>query len=281
MSVSALPPLPLGTPVEPLRPAAGLPGMPPVDAALPPRPPATPGLTELATPGSATGHATREASRSRLEAPAEGSDRELADAFRQLLDVPSMPDLDQFETLIRATFRRTLAEHVGGPFDPPDLLRRFIWRLEALLGSRSYEEVVDTRMRRFRIEEIHLLDRHTLGLVSFASIHPARHAEPRKAGLASHRLATLLAGHSLDQSHEIEFSKKLRILVRPGRWTVLAALVRGQPDPLAGTDLDYALRRIESLFAAPLADGGPVLQEIQPLLEECLLIHSPPCQVPK
>jgi hypothetical protein len=276
MSSAFIPPLPAGEPTGLQPPPTNLSGLPPVGepgtAADPPKP-APPGASPLSAPFAA-------ASPFVAGDPPPSPDEELAEALRELLGAAAMPDLEAFETLLRATLRRTLAEHGGGPFSQPDLLRRLHWRLDALLGSRSYEEVVDARMRRFRVEEIHLLDRHTLGLASFASIHPSRHAEPRRAHAATSRLAAMLDTLLPDRIHELEFSKDLRALVVPGRWTWLAALVRGRPDPLARPDLQFALRRIEARFATPLADGTPVLQEIQPMLEECLLIHSPPSPLP-
>jgi hypothetical protein len=56
---------------------------------------------------------------------------------------------------------------------------------------------------------------------------------------------------------------------------VLAAVVRGRPDALVDDDLHYALQRIKQNYGREIAAGVPLLIEIQPLLEECLLIHSP------
>ncbi|MCH7228036.1 hypothetical protein [Haloferula sp. A504] len=287
MSSLALPPLPLGVPVGGPARARPLPDMPPVTAATTPRPRPRP---EVSAP-LATETATRSAPPDRAPdvaplpqrspaPPRDYTDRELAEALRPVIGATALPNPDDFETLIRAAFRRTLAEHTGGPFDPPDLWHRAMWRLDALFSSRSFEETVDEKMRRFRIEEIHLLDRRDLALVSFASVNPARHADARKVQTTSGRLATMLAGRDHGEPGELPFSKKIRALVRPGEHTLLVALVRGRPDSLAGVDLDYALQRIESRYLTPLAEGEPLLQEIQPMLEECLLIHSPPAPIP-
>ncbi len=288
MSAVALPPLPVGIPVggpARRRPLPSLPSRSP--APVPPPDPSPRDLAPLATDsGERPPLAPNRPRLDPLPQPvadiptADFDDAQLAAALRPLVGAASMPDADEFERLIRAAFRRTLAEHSGGPFDAPDLLRRAVWRLDALFSSRSYEETVDEKMRRFRLEEIYLIDRRTLGLVSFASVNPSRHADARKVQAASGRLAALLAALDPDEEHELHYSRKIRALVRPGRFTLLAALVRGRPDPLAGEDLDYALRRIESRFSRPLAEGDPLLQEIQPLLEECLLIHSPPASIP-
>ncbi len=288
MSSLALPPLPLGVPVGGPARSRPLPGMPAASAPLPAKARPRPVLREpLATePAERREIPPSRPDLSPLPEPSrQGTrdyfDRELAEALRPLVGSgAALPNPDDFETLIRAAFRRTLAEHTGGPFDPPGLWHRAMWRLDALFSSRSYEETVDERMRRFRIEEIHLLDRRTFGPVSFASTDPGRHADPRKVLGTGGRIASILADDPPDDACERTFSKKLRAMIRPGEFSFLVALVRGRPDPLAGSDLDYALHRIESRFAGPLADGEPLLQEIQPLLEECLLIHSPPARIP-
>lgn len=287
MTSLALPPLPLGAPVGGSARANSLPGMPPVAPQLPPRSQPRPAVRgPLATESGPRRNAPTPGPKvaplphpSRTSGPDYG-DHDLAEALRPLVGATALPDPQDFESLVRSAFRRTLAEHTGGPFDPPDLWHRAIWRLNALFSSRSYGETVNEKMRRFRIEEIHLLERRTLGLISFASVDPARHADARKVQTASSRIAMILAGESPDKACERPFSKKLTALIRPGRTTVLVALVRGQADPITGIDLDYALQRIESRFARPLAEGEPLLQEVQPLLEECLLIHSPPAPLP-
>ena len=53
------------------------------------------------------------------------------------------------------------------------------------------------------------------------------------------------------------------------------AVVRGEINDLVKSDLDYALRRIENRYRTPFVQGHPLLKELQPMLEECLLIHSP------
>lgn len=287
MSSLALPPLPLGVPVGGPARARPLPDMPPVVAATTTRPRPRPEVNAplAAEPATRSAPPGRQPDIAPLPQRSQGTprdytDRELAEALRPVIGATALPKPEEFETLIRAAFRRTLAEHTGGPFDPPDLWHRAMWRLDALFSSRSFEETVDDKMRRFRIEEIHLLDRRDLALVSFASVNPARHADARKVQTTSGRLATMLAGRETGEPEELSFSKKIRALVRPGEQTLLVALVRGRPDSLAGVDLDYALQRIESRYLTPLAEGEPLLQEIQPLLEECLLIHSPPALIP-
>ncbi|BCX50175.1 hypothetical protein HAHE_40830 [Haloferula helveola] len=211
------------------------------------------------------------------------SDRDLAEALRPLVGTGATSpgpfgSLEEFESALRSAFRRTFAQYTGSPFDPPDILRRALWRFDALVSSRSYEETLDRKIRRFRIEEVHLLDKSTLELISFASVKPSRHSDPRKVRPTVSQLATELTDQP-DRT-QFRFDKSLHASVRHGELTILVALVRGRPDPLAEPDLDYAHRRIEKTFHEPLLHGDPLLQEIQPLLEECLLIHSPVSPIP-
>ena len=73
-----------------------------------------------------------------------------------------------------------------------------------------------------------------------------------------------------------ELSDQRRGVCREGRFTHLVAIVHGELDEFAGADLDFIQRRIEERFGSRLQDpSDPLLQRIQPLLEDCLLIRSP------
>ncbi len=205
-----------------------------------------------------------------------------ADLSEALLGLVGDPRSDQrcltdpdFEAMLRSTVRRALSEHSTGPFDRPDLAHRCLWRFNALLTSRSYDDIVHRKMRRFRVEELLLFDREHTTLVSFASVKPARHASARKVSPFAHRVASELRDSSGELFPELRLDDGRRALVRSGQLADLVAVVQGEPDDLVKSDLDYALRRIEARFQAELEAGDPLLSEIQPLLEECLLIHSP------
>jgi hypothetical protein len=207
------------------------------------------------------------------------TDNDLLEALLPLLAAaPSnatLPDTAAFESILRNSFRRALAEHSTGPFQNPDLLHRSLWRVKALFSSRSYEDVIDEKLRRFRVEEVHLLDRRKLSMISFASSDPVRHSNARKVDAMARRLATAIK----DDSGAVAFSGKVpdgrSFFVREGRYSYLVAIVRGEPDELVKADLEFSLKRIESRFRIPFERGAPLLQEIQPFLEDCLMIHSP------
>lgn len=180
-----------------------------------------------------------------------------------------------FEAVLRATFRRALAEHQSGPFQDPDLPHRILWRAQALFTSRSYDEVLADKIRRFSVEEVYLLDRDKLSLVSYASCDPVRHAHPRRVGSFARQLALRVKDESGALLLGFELGENRRTFIRPGRFCHLVAVIRGEINDLVKSDLDFALRRVESRFHEAFLHGQPLLKELQPLLEECLLIHSP------
>ncbi len=205
------------------------------------------------------------------------TDADFAEALRPFLagSAPAAIDDTRFETFLRAAFRRALSEHSSGPFHDPGFFHRSLWRLQALAGSRSYDEILQEKLRRFHVDEVHLLDREKLSLISFASADPVRHAHPRRVAPLARRLA-----HSLkDPAGALNLDFKLRdgrrAFVREGQYSYLVAIARGEPDDFARADLDFILKRLETRFRIPFERGAPLLLELQPHLEDCLLIHSP------
>jgi hypothetical protein len=211
--------------------------------------------------------------------PPDFTDADLLDALRPLVGSTSpgigFHDDASFEAVLRATFRRALAEQHSGPFQDPGFPHRILWRAQALFTSRSYDEVLADKIRRFSVEEVYLLDRDTLSLVSFASCDPVRHSNPRKVGSFARQLALRVRDESGAMTLGFELGENRRTFVRPGTFCHLVAVIRGEVNDLVKADLDFALRRIETRFREPFAHGQPLLKELQPLLEECLLIHSP------
>lgn len=211
--------------------------------------------------------------------PPDFTDADLLDALRPLVGSASpgiaFHDDASFEAVLRATFRRALAEQHSGPFQDPGFTHRILWRAQALFTSRSYDEVLADKIRRFSVEEVYLLDRDTLSLVSFASCDPVRHSNPRKVGSFARQLALRVRDESGALTLGFELGENRRTFVRPGSFCHLVAVIRGEINDIVKSDLDFALRRIETRFREPFVHGQPLLKELQPLLEECLLIHSP------
>lgn len=217
----------------------------------------------------------------RLEAerPGDYTDTDLAEALMPLvaggvagIDFRNDPT---FEAVLRATFRRALAEHSGTPFEAPGWRHQSLWRLQALFTSRSYEEVLADKIRRFQVEEVFLLDRDKLSLISYASCDPVRHAHARKVGSFARQLAMRIEIHESGFRPGFELGEGRRTSIVPGSYCLLVAVVRGEINDLVISDLDFALSRIESRYRESFEKGQPLLRELQPLLEECLLIHSP------
>lgn len=184
----------------------------------------------------------------------------------------------QLEPLLRSTIRRALAEYnpASRPFRPPGLLDHFFWRLLALFTSRTYEEVVFEKTNRFQVEEVFLLDRHSLAMISYASNDPARHSSPRRIEATAQRLARQARGPESQHVPAFALPERRIALTCEGEFGILVAITRGTPNELLLADLDFSLRRIESRFRTRFKEANqPLLQELQPYLEDCLLIQAP------
>lgn len=184
----------------------------------------------------------------------------------------------QLEPLLRASIRRALAEYnpMARPFRQPGLWDRFFWRMLALFTSRTYEEIVFEKTHRFLVEEVYLLDRRTLSLISYASNDPARHASPRRIEATVQKLAKQVVTTAGDIVATSDLPDRRTALTSEGRDSILVAVTRGTPNDLLTADLAFTLQRIEERFAARLqSSADPLLRELQPYLEDCLLIQAP------
>lgn len=182
------------------------------------------------------------------------------------------------EPMLRATIRRALAEYSPSsrPFRAPPAFDRFIWHLQALFTSRTYEDIVFERTHRFQVEEVFLVDSATLALVSFASCDPARHASAKRVAPTVHRLTLDLRDEGGKIREAFELPDHRNALACPGHHVHLIAVVRGRPSELIIADLEFALRRIEDRFREQFKqEGSPLLFALQPFLEDCLLIQAP------
>ena len=182
------------------------------------------------------------------------------------------------EPMLRATIRRALAEHspASRPFHAPAALDRFIWHLQALFTSRTYEDIIFEKTRRFQVEEVFLVDAASLALVSFASSDPARHASAKRVTTTVQRLALQLRDEDGKIRESFELPDQRNAISRAGRFVILMAVVRGQPGELVLADLEFALRRIEDRFREQFQqEGSALLHALQPFLEDCLLIQAP------
>lgn len=208
----------------------------------------------------------------------EFTDADLREIMSGLIPAPPATartaEIPDFQPALRANLREILAQHTRGPFDDPDFLQRLGWRFNALVTSHSYEEILHDKTRRFRVEECLLFDLPGLGLVSHASTNPGRHADARKVHPTADRLALRLRDLPENVS-TFSFAKSLTAKVTRHPALILVTFVRGPADPRIDEDLDFILREIAANFAAAIADGRPLMNELQPRLENCLLLRAP------
>ncbi len=182
------------------------------------------------------------------------------------------------ESMLRTTIRRSLAEHSPSsrPFQSPRALDRFLWRLNALFTSRSYDEILFEKTRRFQVDEVFAVDAATLALISHASCDPARHSSPKRVAGTVQRLTLQLRDENGNVRPTFKLPDGTTVIAREGRHVILITLVRGHSNDLVLADLEFTLVRIEDHFEDRFKpDGGPLLHALQPFLEDCLLIQAP------
>jgi len=220
------------------------------------------------------------------EAPRDFSDDDLREAFGPIIEhavrsavYAQENGIDTYlEPMLRATIRRALAEYTPTqrPFQAPGTFDRMLWRLQALFTSRTYEDILFEKTHRFQVEEVFLLDVHSLALVSFASNQPGRHASAKRVEGTVQRLALQLRDAQGKVRTEFDLPEHRTAVSRAGRFAVLVAILRGRSNELVTSDLEFSLKRIEDHFRDRLVPGGPpLMKDLQPFLEDCLLIQAP------
>jgi len=175
----------------------------------------------------------------------------------------------------RATVRRALAEYspASRPFQSPDFLDRIVWHLQALLSSRSFEDILFDKSHRFQIDEVYLLDGDSLALVSFASCAPARHSTFKRVNNSAKRIAAQICDGNGQIRCSFEKPDGRNFISEVGEQMVLVAIVRGQPNEMILANFEFSLRRIEDHFHDQFEQAGTALMHaLQPFPEDCPLI---------
>ena len=217
--------------------------------------------------------------------PSQFTDKDLQDALRPLIE----PSIDHFlyapkhsihgylEPMLRSTVRRAIAEQMteASPFRDISGWDKFAWKLRALMSSRTYDDVLFDQTRRYQVEEVFLLRPQTRSLISYASHNPARHAKSAKVEGTVRKIATKAANIAINEGCMIKWEDDRQLVIRPGKHTILAAIVHGSPNAVLQSDLDYVLSQVEDRLGKALEDNHEVhLRILQPMLECCLLIQS-------
>lgn len=185
------------------------------------------------------------------------------------------------EPLLRITVRRVLAEQFisDRPFQMPGLLNRTYWRLLALFQSKTYEQILFEKTRRYRIEEVFLYSRRNLELLSFASVDPSRHCNLQQMGRRSHELISEAVDRTGARRGTFAIGEQREAHLRFSEHAYLIAVVHGHAQEMCLQDLDHILNRIQlhygSKLAAPVRDFELLHLPLQHMLEDCLLIQTP------
>ncbi|BDS05671.1 hypothetical protein NT6N_07110 [Oceaniferula spumae] len=216
------------------------------------------------------------------------TDDDLRDAMQPIVDqsvdkflyTPSHGIHTYLEPMLRSTVRRAIAEQMddASPFHDVAGWDKFAWKMRALFSSRTYDEIVFDRTKRYQVEEVFLLRRHTRSMISYASNDPSRHSKTNKVLSTVKKVASKCGSSSSPADTEscISWEDGRNLMIRRGKHCILAAIVHGSSNAILRSDLDYALRQAEERFGISLEEENDIhLQILQPLLEGCLLIQSP------
>jgi len=273
-------------------------GAPEARPALEPSPVAPPSPTE---PASLTPTASRQAESrpecrpfASLGAPVSqapttdspATDEDLKDALlpilaatlEQALHAPKTGLHTYLEPMLRSTVRRAIAEQMesSGQFRSIGAADRLAWRLSALFTSRSYDEIVFDRTRRYQVEELFLLRLSSHTLISYASHDPVRHTSRRRIESTVRTLVSKLRDADGRLQPSFDLPERRVALVRSGAHSLLVAVLRGTSNALVRADLDYVQRQAEERFGTRLnEESDAFLHALQPILEGGLLIQSP------
>jgi hypothetical protein len=210
------------------------------------------------------------------------TDDDLVAALSPLVEKSIQQTGSSMETLwepwLRSTLRRALAEQraLYEPQHEPSFFDHIAWRFQALFSERSYQELVNENTRRFRVEEVFLLEKSQGVLLSYASTDPSRHAVKNRVLRTVEHLANSLYDEEGTLRMQINLPRGRKAEVLLGQQCILIAVVLGQMQESIRVDFNYTLRRIEDRFGPRLGDQDEdLLLSVQPLLEDCLLIAAP------
>ncbi|MGB1260413.1 MAG: hypothetical protein ACPG6P_10255, partial [Akkermansiaceae bacterium] len=153
---------------------------------------------------------------------------------------------------------------------------KFSWKLRAFFSSRTYDEIVFSNTKRYQVEEIYLLRRHSRSMISYASHNPSRHVKASRVKDTVKKLSVAIGKTENKDATHLPWADKRSLIIRRGEHSILVAIIHGEGNAILKSDLDYALRQSEERFGKTLAEESDIhLNVLQPLLEGCLLIQAP------
>ncbi|NNM28860.1 MAG: hypothetical protein HKO57_05020 [Akkermansiaceae bacterium] len=215
------------------------------------------------------------------------TDADLAAALAALLEpaLDRAPAADShaalhtyLEPMLRNTVRRAIAEQLqaSSQFTEIGTLDRLAWRLRAIFSSRTYDEIVFERTRRYQVEEVYLVRKKDRGLISYAVHDPALHGAPRRIQPHLRRLTSRIREQDGSFETSLDLPEHRVGLVREGEHSLLLAVIRGRSNALVRADLDFIQRQIEDQFGSRIETRSDAfIHVLQPILEGALLIQSP------
>lgn len=183
-----------------------------------------------------------------------------------------------WEPWLRTTIRRALAEQQAlvEPIHEPGFFEHLTWRLKSLFGDHSYEAMAFEKSKRCRVEEVFLLEKNQLTLLSYASKDAERNAASARVMRTVEQLIETVRDDegTVRLQYSLPRGRKAEVCV--GRQSLLIAVALGNLQESMRADLEYTLRRIELRYGPRFEDRDEnLLQSIQPQLQDCLLIATP------
>ena len=200
-------------------------------------------------------------------------------SLEKALHAPKSGLFTYLEPMLRCLIRRAIAEQMqtSHHFHQFRTSEKLIWRMKALFSSQTYDDIVFEHTHRYQVEEVFLMRYNSLTLISYASHDPSRHTNPKKIRYDVSKLMGELKGADGELRKAFALPNKRTALTRLGQNCFMVAVIRGHTNTTVCADLDYTLKQIEKHFIKRIhEEGHHFIQIIQPLLEDCLLIQSPP-----
>lgn len=199
-------------------------------------------------------------------------------SWQHSLHQPSSNLETHWDPWLRTTIRRAFAEQraLVEPMIEPSFLDHIAWRFQAFFRNDCYEKLVFEKTKRFCIEEVFLLEKKQCKLLSFISNEPSRQSLKKQVLRTIEQIAQSVYDNEGAIRLQFDLPRGRMVEIRQGKKCLLIAVVLGNLNEATRCDLDYTLRRIEDRFGSRLMDEDEnLLQDLQPHLEDCLLITAP------